>query len=100
LFPSSFCFKKDIDIFNFNSGKCEIFEKLTKKKKALDSGIYVIDNEFDAMKNRQIQKKNINMFMQSKFSVDDRLLHRKFDLKPPIRHSKLNKFESGPRFLK
>lgn len=60
MFPSSFQLSRDVDILNYN--KLKMSEDVFQKKNAIDTGIYAIDTEFNAVKNRQLIKKNMQTF--------------------------------------
>ena len=60
MFPSSYQLIRDVDIVNYNMLKNR--DEVLQKKNAIDTGIYVIDSEFKAMKNRQMEKKHVSTF--------------------------------------
>jgi hypothetical protein len=69
MFPSQFRLTNNIDIVNYN--KLKKSEDVVIKKNAIDTGIYAIDSEFSAFKNRQLQKKNMQKFIpDQKFSFN------------------------------
>lgn len=64
MFPASYQLSREVDIQNYNSLKKNA--KVVEHKNAVDTGKYLIDSEFNKMKNRQLQKKNHSVFLSSK----------------------------------